>query len=60
MLFFKDFTNNYYLKSILKHTWTTLALEIETDISVVANMLDHTNISTTYNYYLKPRESTYQ
>ena len=44
----------------LRHTWATLALETGTDISVVANMLGHTDISTAYNHYLKPRESTYQ
>lgn len=44
----------------LRHTWATLALETETDISVVTNMLGHIDVSIVYNHYLKPRESTYQ
>lgn len=50
---FVSFTN-------LRHTWATLALESGSDIAIVANMLGHTEITTAYNHYLRPRESTYQ
>ena len=43
----------------LRHSWATLALESGIDIAIIANMLGHTEISTAYNHYLKPREQTY-
>lgn len=36
-----------------------MALESGADISVVSNMLGHTEITTAYKHYLKPRESMY-
>ncbi len=50
---FTSFTN-------LRHTWATLALEGGADISTVASMLGHTDISTAYNHYLKPRKEHYK
>lgn len=61
---YKDYCRQYNLPFVsftnLRHTWATLALESGSDIAVVANMLGHTEITTAYNHYLKPRESTYQ
>ena len=50
---FTPFTN-------LRHSWATLALENGADIAVIANMLGHTEVSTAYNHYLRPRESQYK
>ena len=61
---YKDYCLQYNLPFVsftnLRHTWATLALESGSDIAVVANMLGHTEITTAYNHYLRPRESTYQ
>ena len=43
----------------LRHTWATLAVESGTDISVVANMLGHTDMTMAYNRYVKPRQDVY-
>lgn len=44
----------------LRHTWATQALEAGADISIVANMLGHTEIKTAYEHYLQPQEKIYQ
>lgn len=44
----------------LRHTWATLQIEAGTDITVVANMMGHTDITMAYDRYVKPRQSTYE
>lgn len=44
----------------LRHTWATLALESGTDISLVAKMMEHTDITMAYKRYVKPTEHVYQ
>lgn len=44
----------------LRHTWATIALENGADISTIANMLGHTDISVAYKHYIKPSQNTYK
>lgn len=36
----------------LRHTWASMALQAGTDIAIVAMMLGHTELDTSYKYYL--------
>lgn len=42
----------------LRHSYATAMLSIGIDAAVVAKILGHTDVSTTYRYYLKPIEQT--
>lgn len=42
----------------LRHSYATAMLSIGTDAAIVAKILGHTDVSTTYRYYLKPIEQT--
>lgn len=44
----------------LRHTWATLAVESGADISLVAKMMGHADITMTYRRYVKPTEQAYQ
>ena len=44
----------------LRHTRATLQIESGTDITVVANMMGHTDITMAYDRYVRPRQSTYE
>ena len=43
----------------LRHTWATLAVEAGAGAMVVASMLGHADMATTYRYYIAPRLSAY-
>lgn len=44
----------------LRHTWATLLAENNVDISLIANMLGHTEIDMAYKRYIKPTEQSYR
>lgn len=44
----------------LRHTWATLAVESGVDISLVAKMMGHTDITMAYKRYVKPTENVYK
>ena len=44
----------------LRHTWATLAIDSGADISTVARMMGHTDITMAYNRYIRPTENMYR